>query len=854
MPNPVNSAIGTLLDDSSQIGLALSSPASILALVSAEATALGVASSPNTDLWPTQCLGKADRLLLAGVPNIEKHFHPSLEQGRFNESSIGDALASLEAKKKDLEEKITHYLSLNQLAIHGKLSDTPRALLFAKDSIQFIQQVQTYMNQTAMLVAAAQANIRALMAAEMRIVAMIDKNISALQNLLNEICNWGIPNLPSFPALLGSQYHWNGFNFNAATGFTFQTGLLPNLNFSFSLCTKLVTNYASLFGVTTSLSDGNLVFSAGALPLPLNGIYGDPTQFTTPSYIAEMQATSTAVFNPALVLPVSTISLPSPASIISNFSLPAAAYVANVVSATPALTPAVIQVSDTDYSSSTPTPARIATLRSLLVRFVTLEKVVESNYDPNLTAAWLLYLDLNRNGRSGSWLDTFQSAYQALVAPSAAYIKSTPVPWNEVLGGTAVNSAPIAIPLISTLQGASSPVDLWKLSYIEASLLGYPRTTLWDAAADATYLAGATGSDVDYVPTAVDTGVTSTLVLGAGTAAYPVSATFPTPMTAILTQVVSLAAADIQANPSYQSTRPQFRFTYDTFGDAKLVDRFTQFWRVFNANLVALLLTDPYVLDFTVSYVAILNSALNPLADAGPYSDLEADASSRNRSWTPGSSMLPIPKAIELIPAGSLPTDATNGWTSGTLDPSAYLARPDVQAQSLPVQMAMLRTSQGLSKLMDMKTTMQTTVSRAVVNNQTVMAENPISGWSMQTTADQVAASAVVFGSTLLDQTGFVQSTSSVSIPVAGTFTLCTSLLWDTTGPAGTRTAAILVNGSVVASVSCTSASDTPYNTATSTSIAVNEGDLVRVDASHSLGTPQNLLAGGTFLGLMDPA
>ena len=154
---------------------------------------------------------------------------------------------------------------------------------------------------------------------------------------------------------------------------------------------------------------------------------------------------------------------PNPAAVISNYALPAAVYIANGISAVSALAPIVIQPDDPDYTNGVASTSRTANLRALLIQYVNLGDISPS-YDPNLLAAWLLYLGLNRAGRSGSWLPTFEAAYSALIQPSLTYLQNTAVPWNNVLGGSGVTAAPAAIPLIATLKADATNNLLWKLS------------------------------------------------------------------------------------------------------------------------------------------------------------------------------------------------------------------------------------------------------------------------------------------------------------------------------------------------------------------------------------------------------
>lgn len=819
----------------------------------------------TTDIFPIQSGGAPSRLALAGIPNLEQSFHYPFEQGRFLERPIGDAISALITKNQDLSEKIQTYLNMNKLALDGQLSDIPRAAKFAADSAIFVQQIRTFNIQSIAILSALQANVQALVASENQMINMITANANALANLLNQICNWGLAELPSLAVLIGDFWHWNGFNFNSFAGFKFDPLLNLGLtvgsfaNFSFSECVLNRPDFAPLFESTPkSAKDGSLTVSTGTLPPPVaGGAYGDPAQFADPSYIATLQSTTTAVFDPTRVTATNGTSLPTASAIISNYALPPETYQQNVVSAVPALAPAIIQPGDPDYGT-TPSAARISTLRSLAIRFINLGTIVTSGFDPNLVAAWLFYVNLNRTGRGGDWLPNMQTAYTELVAPSIEYLAKNPVPWNEVLGSTSVNAAPAAIPLIAMLEGENQQKILWKLSYIEAALLGYARNTAWDTAADSTFLATYTGDDLDYVPSPVDTAPTATTILGADTAAFPVSCTYPQSIAGVLAEVIRTAAVEIANTPGFQSTRPQFRFTYDMFAQASLVDRFTQFWREFNANLRSFLAQDPYMVSFVASYPEALASAIDPLGDPAIFSGIQHDASTRNRNWTPGVDPLPVPTATVLTASSTAPTALTNGWPNGLLDPETYLARPDVQAQPIPVQIAMLRTNQSFAALKTLQGNIQVAVQAAVTNANLATNSIGMPGWEVETSVSfavpsGAAGATIPFGRVDFDQSGYVLDPETIEIQSTNPFILNVILEWDPAGASGTRTVILMQNGMPIATATGDPNGPSPYLTQFSIMVDLNLNDKLQVVATHSLTTPQNILSGSTFLGLLDP-
>jgi hypothetical protein len=836
------------MSDMSQLQTALQSTSGVLGLVQKEIQILSGQKVNTTDLYPLNCQQGPVHWIAAGDQKLEKGFHKALSQGNFLESHLGHALYDIQKWKHEAEQKIMHYLDLNKLAIDGKLPDSTRPAKYVIDSVSFIQKIRQYESDIATYVMVIAANLKLLQQIQSQMLAMIQANINCLANLLQEICNWNLPNLPSMLAQIGAMWHWNGFNFNSVAGFKFNPTLgLSGLsfNFSFSQCVRRTSNYSAFFNTGNgSVLNGNLPITTSQPTLPVGT--------ASPAFLTALQtAYPGAVFNTALPVISATSSLPLPAAIAPGYSLSPTVYAANVLSTVPTLTPAIIQATDPDFVTGIPSASREATLRSLLIRYVNLGAVVDSSYDPNLTAAWLFYINLNRIGRSGNWLPNMVAEYSALITPSVDYLGNIPTPWN------ATASAPAAIPLIGVLQADETDNLLWRLSYIEAALLGYSRNTRWDAAADTTFLDTFSGNDADYVATAVNLATTTSITLGAGLAAYPVTCTFPQSMANLMNEVVRVATALINADPGYQSVHPQFRFTYDMFAQASTTDRFTQFWRDFNLGVQALLKQSAYVIDFVASYEGLLDSAVDPLGDGTLYANLLADASARNQSWTPGCDLLPIPSTLTLNTPYTLPTDGNNGWDNGVFSAADYLARPDVQAQSIPVQLAMLATNQNYANLMVLNNNVQFAVNTATASAQASLDTASLPGWDVETGTDTVVAPGgdnltLAFTQVNFDTSGFVQDQNVIAIPQANPILVAITLEWDPTGGNGLRTATLVVNGQPAGSASTDITSADPYTLQLSTELSFNQGDKLQVQVSHSLPTPQTLFAGGTFLGIVD--
>jgi hypothetical protein len=802
-------------------------------------------------LWPIQQKGKAKRLTIAGPPSIEKKWHKALEQGRRLESSITDATFAIKAKKEEILNSILTYMDLNTLAVDGQFPDKPRAFKYAANSIHFIQKVHKYVQSISELQAAIIKNIGMLQSIEQNMLQMIQSNINALANLIGEVCNWGLPDLPAIPNLFSdSIWNWNGFNF-FPTG-SFKPHLSFDKNFAFGQCQIRIPNLNIFRNYPSQVPGNQFSYGTAIFNPPLGGIIGDASQYTFPTYIATMQATTLQpVYDPLTFNPNSSMigSLPDPATIISAYQLPPATYRDNIISLNPSLLPIVIVPGDPDYNT-TPDLSRSLTLRQYLIRFVNLDKIVISNFDPTLTATWLLYLNFTRVGRGGQWINSLQTAYDQLVQPSITALTATSVPYNNVLGGTGVVNAP-QVPLISMLLSASSTNRenmLWKLSYIESGLLGYTRSRAYDSGADATFTAGFTGTDADYVPLVFDPLDTQEVILGASTSQYPTTAVVPKAILNVFNKVVELAAVNIFGAPNYQTNLTRFRFIYDPFAQATAVDRFTQFWRTFNYNFQQLLLQDSYLVSRVVSYVLALDSAIDPLADAAIFNQVKSDSASRNRNWEIGTPLLNIPKApIVTYQNNSTPT-ISNGWNGDVFNPADFINRPDIQALPIPVQTAMLRTNLSYSILLSTKSDLQATIADTIQQAQAAATGLEAAGFHVLVDSPVPIPSGgsylANFQKIDYDITHNVTSPTLFTIQTAGTYVVSGTIQWGT-GIAGIRSVNLLLNNTTSLFMgSTTSLATGPIAQNFSAVVVLKIGDTLQVVVSNQTTDVQNLIVG----------
>lgn len=832
------------------------------------------------ELWPIKCKGVATRLNPLGDPEIEHIYHQALEQGRFVERNIADAQFSLAQKQKELMRSIATHVHLNSLAVNGQLSNPLRAIKYVAESGKIIQDINKFQNEITNLILAVNQNVAILKGIESSMLELVSENINSIANILQQICMWHLPSLASLPYLLGAQikdtiWHWNGVLFAPLTSFEIllksmeSLGKLSNLNnipslfsqFEFSNCIFIHpsppnNNTGATTGPTSQTPPANITTYSGLnlgttlIVPPLSGSISPAGQdLTDPTYVSLMQGYTTTptylspteeTYNEATPFNVNSSmlgSVPNPSTIISNYQMPSATYQNNIVSVVP----------QTRYITNS------VDLQKALVESINLEEIVASNFDPNITAEWLFYLKLNHVGRGGTWLSNFQTVYTNYITPSLNYLANTPIPWNCVLPSTTINNTPTTIPLLVTLMGSSPFVQgnlLWMLSYIEASLLGYTRNTTWDAYASGNYVSGFTGTDLDYRATIIDTSTTTTITLGGTTAEYPVDCTFPSAIGNVLQEVITIASVNIQNTPSYTTNRPQFKYVFDQFAVATEVDRFTQFWRTFNANLQALLLQDPYLIQFVSTYSAALDSAIDPLGDLIIYNSIQLDATTRNRSWVPGGDLLTIPEVPVVAYTTTSQPGSQTGWSGLTFDPATYLNRPDIQQLPIPTQLAMLRTNLSYAATLGMASTVSTAIQNSIQQSQAIIQTFQNIGFKVEIASaidivpPGLTGLQVSFDQTDYDLTGNVTSPNTFTIQTSGNYAVAVLLNWGT-GYAGTRTGTVLLNGTTSLATSSTDSNQTaPTSLLISLTPYLNEGDVLTVVATHNLSTDQTIIVG----------
>src|ERR1700675_5017026 len=300
-----------------------------MGLTDAEQTAL---------LWPIKAKGAVNRVQPLNDPAISEFYQNSMEQGRFLESSIADANFQILQKKTLLNEYITSYTHMNQLAVDGQLGHHARVPKYIADSISILQTAKRLTQEIVALNNAVNGNITKILAIEQSMTQMVQTASQSLANLLNNICNWGIPGLLSIPNLFPDQiWNWNGFLFSPLALFaTLKSSTTFNFNFTFSQCSFGPTAPSALF-TTNPLStetDSGLVYgSANYFSPPFGGnVVSSSQDQANAAFIASMPVNTNDAGFQTTFNPLENMwgAMPDPHYIISNWQASASVFDSNI--------------------------------------------------------------------------------------------------------------------------------------------------------------------------------------------------------------------------------------------------------------------------------------------------------------------------------------------------------------------------------------------------------------------------------------------------------------------------------------------------------------------------------------------
>src|SRR5271157_2876683 len=363
-------------------------------------------------LWPIKAQGAIIRHLPAGDPTLEKYYHQALEDGRWLERNIADAQTWILKEKQRIIEKIETYLDINNVAVDAQLGHHARRIKLAIDSIRMLQKVSQFQRDIGNTITAVNQNIALLLTMKNSLLSLVQNNLNAIANLLNNICNWGLPKFPSLPNLIvDGMFNWNGFQFSPLQAFAKNIGKLPtfNFNFSFSQCNLLsLGNFNNnIYPFSLSTYSG-LNYNPQNLFIPPLAGELSPQTFDSDFVLAAQNNQTTPIYNFNTFNSNSSMlgAVPDPHTIISDYQMPSTTYQNDIVSIVSSLRHNTVEPHDLDYANPDLT-ARGVNLRKDLVHYITLDQVVASGYDPYITSAWLFYLQFTRMGRAGNWIANF---------------------------------------------------------------------------------------------------------------------------------------------------------------------------------------------------------------------------------------------------------------------------------------------------------------------------------------------------------------------------------------------------------------------------------------------------------------
>ena len=838
---------------------------------------------PQSTFLPVAAPAGVSQPSVPCLPWIEEKYHAAMTDGRMIEHEIGQLIYEIKKMVKELQQWIQDQLNHIVNAILASLPPAAAPPACVAQIIVFVKQMITFINNVISTIKAVIQIIALLEAMIRNLVAMLQSILNAIANLLSQICNFHLPKLPSLAFLLGNLFNFQGFNLKGL-----KLGMPSmNLHFTFPQCHiqspkpfyspgLAITPYGNtITNSTAPLINAQYAPMAGtaggsaapAISLPVNPVFPAPDQSSSTPFSgfivsAEQQADPTFVSQ--YLAPASTTSplysaafnpesdfqgsLPAPASILNQFSLAPFVYIENVASTIPLKI--LPQVSASGFLTEVQSVINLVN--------------VNQNRQPNVAAAWVIYLSLCRAGRSGQWIPEYDAIYQQYIAPSMEYVSTVPTPWNG-FDPANIADAPVALPLLVTLNGMKEPELsslLWKLSYVEASLLGYQRAALWDSSADPSWF-GYTNGELDFTPTTIDNRTLSVILNSGGQAAYPSTILIDPLWADQVNQAIAAGVISIQNNPQFRSQNPSFRYIYDQFAIATEVDRFSQFWREWAANFNALVASrtsseSPTALPYVMNYWQAIDSNVNPLSDTTLYAYLYNDAITRAADWARGSNIINLPTALDSSASSQglwvPPDDASAGWggisPNLTFNAQSFLARPDIQALPLTTQLTMLDLNSAWATALTNGNNAIAQATQEISNMKNILASSVIQGFVVSnTTAISIPPSTdllLKFNTVELDVGSNVTASNSFTIQTAGSYLVTGTFIFDAVPTPAARKIEVWVNSVPVFIQESANVVDS-VTLALSETIIFNKGDVIQVFASTNGQDTDSLLSDFTF-------
>jgi uncharacterized membrane protein YgcG len=773
-------------------------------------------------------------------------------------------MSQLNERKKDLQEKIDHYMSLNTLATDGQFPDSIRPAKYVIDAVKFIKQVQAYTQEVLNIVKAIQQVIGMYQSMLLNMQGYFQARLNALATLMNEICNFHLPTLPSIPNFFGN-FHFDGFTFPKGA---FKFKLSFDKNFAFGQC-KLRLNTSSLFSNYPKTMDWGSIPTTGPIYSPpfngslYDGLNPDPNTvsgYTDRAYYTDFDPSTDYYRSPFSGSGsgngngsgtggtgsgtggsggsgsgtggnngLGNISgFPNPSKIISNYHMPIDLYT-----------------------------ERLSSLTG--IKFY-LRDVVVSDYDPNFVAGWLLLLSNNRALRRGDWLPRYQDLYNQYLQPSIDYIQNNGISWNNRLNGPGPVAGDVNIPLISILTNNNATKIgqlLYMFTFIETSLLGNSRNKDYDLYAidhgtdlDPTvssFLTDIVGEDTDYLQYLGYTGELYNIPLDSGgKAKYPTFIKVPRNLAPMLNSIVYKLSIKINAQKSFVSQRPKYRYAYDNFGNQVLIDMYSQYWRELADNWNTLFNgRSDYSDSIILSYETTIEETIDPLSSKTTVNRVNQDSNTRSRTWLPGAWSLPeyVPSELELHPPThvSQPNDC---WHGDTLLEDKFLLRADIQGLSLNQKVTMLQINKAYSALRANMQSMTQEIQAAIA----AASAQQLDGYTydveqIQTVVD--TGSDVVFNKEEFDSNSWYQDGISFKVPTSGSYSIAVTSHWPMID-VGTRILTIIKNTDAILETKQSDPGPGPIELDCVVAAELVAGDVIRVRASHNCLVPQTIDK-GTF-------
>lgn len=646
-------------------------------------------ANASSEIIPIQLKEALKRENFPGYVFIESKMHTMKTAGMWLESNIGDAQAWIQNELKALEKRITNYVHHQLNAMVAGTEPPPARIAAAVAAVVlFIKQVKEFITELLDLIQAIRDLILYFMSLIQRIQAYIQRILTAIATLIAEICNFHLPSLPSLPNLFGD-LHFDGFKFTPGmlnfrlkfdTHFAFGNCRLWNseenpLQHALQNWTNAVPIVYNPSGAIGSSMTNQRTFLP---PTPTTGRFAPPV-YDPQKDLDPVTGRIIPVLSPEFVPATGFLgSLPSPSLIVSPYSMTAQVFRSHALSLTaPGATVAAIIADQnpagtvgtspitTPVSQDVPVPWSqfIAPVRAHCQSHVSLEAIEDASLgwtsvtDGTAPAwpivwSWLTFMNQCRRqgatdvegvstrtsvtGRGGAkWIPEFQAVFNVFVAGNTPADPSyddihRDVPWNHETRGF---SSMAFFTRLAELDPATRGQVLWMLSFLEASLLGYVRSTRWDAFAPGGSLApgtthplavsfgtGPTGLDLDYrqfpAPTQVSE-VTLRLDSG-GLADYPSEIRVPDYLLPTMRPLIKSLEAEILNNPAYTSVNWKGMLVYSASATATLINSYSQYWRDVAANWDALNRQDAALRSMVFNYPRIMASALSPRSPGAP--------------------------------------------------------------------------------------------------------------------------------------------------------------------------------------------------------------------------------------------